>query len=275
MATATGTVTDRQPPAGPARHPVDCRPSPRGGGRQSSAARTLGAMRLLGVLGGMSWTSTEAYYRGLNEGVAARLGGLHSARLVLHSVDFAPLAQAQHAGDWPATAHTLRAAAAGLAAAGAQALLLATNTMHVVAAEVEEAAGIPLLHIADPTAAALLAAGYHRVGLLATRFTMEQDFYLERLRGRGLEVLVPGAADRELVHRVIYDELVHDVVTAGSRSAYAAVVDRLAGRGAEAVVLGCTEIGLLLRPGDAGLPLLDTTALHVAAGVDWLCAPPG
>lgn len=230
-------------------------------------------MRLLGVLGGMSWTSTELYYRGLNAGVAARLGGLHSARLLLHSVDFAPVAQAQHDGDWDATARLLGAAARGLAAGGAQALMIATNTMHKVAGAIEEAAGIPLLHIADPTAEALLRGGHHRVGLLATRFTMEQDFYVERLRGRGLEVLTPDAADRELVHRVIYDELVHDVVRPASREAYRGVIGALVGRGAEAVVLGCTEIGLLVRAGDAAVPLVDTTALHVAAGVEWLTRP--
>ncbi len=229
-------------------------------------------MRLLGVLGGMSWTSTEAYYRGLNAGVAERLGGLHSARLLLHSVDFEAVAAAQHAGDWGATARTLGEAARGLAAGGAEALLLATNTMHRVAGEVERAAGIPLLHIADPTADALLAAGHRRVGLLATRFTMEQDFYTGRLRSRGLDVVVPGAADRALVHRVIYDELVLDVVREESQAAYLGVVERLVADGAEAVVLGCTEIGLLLRDGDAEVPLHDTTALHVAAGVDWLCA---
>ena len=229
-------------------------------------------MRLLGVLGGMSWTSTEAYYRGLNEGVAARLGGLHSARLVLHSVDFAPVARAQHAGDWDAATAVLTEAARGLAAAGAGALLLATNTMHRVAGPVEDAAGVPLLHIADPTADALLAGGVRRVGLLATRFTMEEGFYVDRLRGRGLDVVVPQPADREVVHRVIYDELVHDVVREESRRAYREVVDRLAAAGAEAVVLGCTEIGLLLGAGDTDVPLLDTTALHVAAGVDWLCS---
>ncbi len=229
-------------------------------------------MRLLGVLGGMSWTSTEAYYRGLNEGVSARLGGLHSARLVLHSVDFAPVAEAQHAGDWDATAAVLAEAARGLAAAGAGALLLATNTMHAVCGAVEEAAGIPLIHIADPTADALLSAGHRRVGLLGTRFTMEEDFYVARLRSRGLEVVVPRAQDRVLVHRVIYDELVHDVVREESRAAYLGVVQQLVGSGAQAVVLGCTEIGLLLHDGDADLPLVDTTALHVAAGVDWLCA---
>jgi aspartate racemase len=235
-------------------------------------APRVAGMRLLGVLGGMSWTSTELYYRGLNEGVAARLGGLHSARLLLHSVDFAPVAEAQHAGDWDATAGVLADAARGLAAAGAEALLVATNTMHKVAGAIEEAAGIPLLHIADPTAEALLAAGHRRVGLLATRFTMEQDFYADRLRARGLDVVVPGPADRDTVHRVIYDELVHDVVRDGSRRAYVEVVERLAADGAEAVVLGCTEITLLLGPDDVDLPVVDTTALHVAAGIDWLCA---
>lgn len=229
-------------------------------------------MRLLGVLGGMSWTSTASYYRGLNEGVAARLGGHHSARLLVHSVDFGPVADAQHTGDWATATAVLEEAARGLSAGGAGALLLATNTMHKVASRVEDAAGIPLLHIADPTADALLADGRARVGLLATRFTMEEEFYAGRLRGRGLEVVVPDPDDREVVHRVIYDELVHDVVDPGARTAYLGVVDRLAARGADAVVLGCTEIGLLLGPGDGPLPLYDTTALHVAAGVDWLCA---
>lgn len=229
-------------------------------------------MRLLGVLGGMSWTSTGSYYRGLNEGVAARLGGHHSARLLLQSVDFDPVVRAQHDGDWDAATAVLTDAARGLAAGGAEALLLATNTMHKLAGPVEDAAGIPLLHIADATADALLADDRGRVGLLATRFTMEDDFYVGRLRERGLDVVVPGVGDRDTVHRVIYDELVHDVVREESRAAYLEVVDRLADDGAEAVVLGCTEIGLLLAPGDGPLASYDTTALHVAAGVDWLCA---
>ena len=229
-------------------------------------------MRMLGVLGGMSWTSTAAYYRGLNEGVAARLGGHHSARLLLHSVDFDPVVRAQHDGDWDLATTVLVDAARGLGAGGAQALLLATNTMHKVAGAVEAAAGVPLIHIADPTADALLADGRTCVALLATRFTMEEAFYADRLRERGLDVLVPEEGDRDTVHRVIYDELVHDVVREESRSAYLGVVERLAARGAEAVVLGCTEIGLLLGPGDGLLPQYDTTALHVAAGVDWLCA---
>lgn len=229
-------------------------------------------MRILGVLGGMSWTSTVAYYRGLNQGVADRLGGHHSARLLLHSVDFGPVVQAQHDGDWDLATAVLTDAARGLGAGGAEAVLLATNTMHKVADAVQDAAGVPLLHIADPTADALLADGRSRVALLATRFTMEQEFCVGRLRERGLDVLVPAEVDRATVHRVIYDELVRDVVREESRATYLEVVERLAERGAEAVILGCTEIGLLLGPGDGVLPLYDTTSLHVAAGVDWLCA---
>lgn len=227
-------------------------------------------MRMLGVLGGMSWASTAAYYRGLNQGVERRLGGLHSARLLVHSVDFAPVAQAQHEGDWAGAGAVLAEAARGLAAGGAQALLLATNTMHQVADVVEQAAGIPLLHIADPTADAALGAGRARLGLLGTAFTMEQAFYVDRLRARGLEVVVPEEQDRAMVHRVIYEELVHDVVREESRAAYRGVVGRLAEMGADAVVLGCTEIGMLLHADDVDLPVLDTTALHVEAGVEFL-----
>lgn len=227
-------------------------------------------MRMLGVLGGMSWTSTASYYRGLNQGVERRLGGLHSARLLVHSVDFAPVASAQHAGDWATAGEVLADAARGLSAGGADAVLLATNTMHKVADVVEQAAGIPLLHIADPTADAALRQGLGRVGLLGTAFTMEEAFYVDRLRSRGLEVLVPVARDRASVHRVIYEELVHDVVREESRDTYRAVVTRLAERGADAVILGCTEIGMLLTAAEVDLPVLDTTALHVEAGVDFL-----
>lgn len=227
-------------------------------------------MRMLGVLGGMSWTSTESYYRLLNQGVAQRLGGLHSARLLLHSVDFAPIAAAQHDGDWDATLAVLAEAARGLERGGAEALLLATNTMHKVADELEEACGLPLIHIADATADAILTDGLGRVGLLATAFTMEQDFYTGRLAARGIDVLVPEAEDRAMVHRVIYDELVRDVVRPESRDAYLAVVERLAQRGADAVVLGCTEIGLLLAPGDGVLRQYDTTQIHADAGVDFM-----
>jgi aspartate racemase len=227
-------------------------------------------MRLLGVLGGMSWTSTAEYYRLLNHGVATRLGGLHSARLLLHSVDFAPVAAMQHEGDWAGTATVLVEAAQGLERAGADGLLVATNTMHKVAGEIEAATGIPLLHIADATAARLVADGRRTVGLLATAFTMEQAFYTGRLREHGLEVLVPPEADRAEVHRIIYDELCHDVVRDESRERFREVMGRLAGRGAEAVILGCTEITLLVDAGDSSVPLYDTTTIHAEAAVGWM-----
>ncbi len=228
------------------------------------------AQRLLGVLGGMSWTSTETYYRLLNTGVAERLGGLHSARLLLHSVDFAPVAELQHAGDWPATARILAEAARGLRAAGADGVLLATNTMHKVADEVEQAAGVPLLHIADATAAAVRAAGLTRVGLLATAFTMEDTFLVERLAAGGVQTVVPDAAGRAEVHRIIYDELVRDVVGEESRDVYRRVMADLVATGAEGMILGCTEIGLLVGADDTTVPVFDSTALHAAAAVEWL-----
>lgn len=227
-------------------------------------------MRMLGVLGGMSWTSTESYYRMLNRGVSERLGGLHSARLLLHSVDFAPVAQAQHDGDWDATLAVLAEAARGLERGGAEALLLATNTMHKVADELEQACGLPLLHIADATADAVLADGLERVGLLATAFTMEQDFYTGRLAGRGMDVLVPDAEQRAEVHRVIYDELCLDVVRDESRDAYREVLASLVDRGAQAVILGCTEISLLVSQADSSVPLYDTTRIHADAGVSFM-----
>lgn len=229
-------------------------------------------MRCLGLLGGMSWESTLLYYRLLNQGVAARLGGLHSARLVLHSVDFAPIAALQAAGDWDGAARVLGAAARGLQGAGAQGLVLATNTMHKVADAVEDAAGLPLLHIADATALAIRAAGVQRVALLGTRFTMEDpSIVLQRLGGRhGLQVLCPDEDDRAVVHRVIYDELCRGVVDAGSRQAYVAAIERLQAQGAQGVVLGCTEITLLVDAASSPLPVFDSTALHAAAAVDWM-----
>jgi aspartate racemase len=229
-------------------------------------------MRLLGILGGMSWTSTETYYRLLNTGVAERLGGLHSARLLVHSVDFDEIASRQHAGDWDGTARILADAAAGLATAGAEGLLLATNTMHKVADEVQAASGLELLHIADATAAAIAARGLTRVGLLATAFTMEDTFYVERLARHGIEAVVPGAGGRADVHRIIYDELVRDVVREESRERYREVMADLVARGAEGMVLGCTEVGLLVGPDDTTVPTFDTTVLHVAAAVDWMLA---
>lgn len=227
-------------------------------------------MRTLGVLGGMSWTSTESYYRLLNEGVSARLGGLHSAQLLLHSVDFDPVARAQHDGDWDATLAILSAAAQGLARGGAEALMIATNTMHKVADEVQQACGLPLLHIADATADAIVASGASRVGLLATAFTMEQEFYVGRLRERGLDVIVPDAPQRAEVHRIIYDELCLDVVLDGSREVYREVIASLVERGAEGVILGCTEIALLVGAEDSTVPLHDSTRIHADAGIDFM-----
>lgn len=227
-------------------------------------------MKTLGLIGGMSWESTQLYYRLVNEAVKHRLGGLHSARLVLYSVDFHEVEALQRAGEWEQAGRLLAGVARALAAAGAQGLVLCTNTMHKVADSIEAAVGLPLLHIADPTGEALRGAGHRRVGLLGTRFTMEQDFYVERLRSRhGLEVLLPPPEDRELVHRVIYDELCLGEVKDSSRQVYRAVMQRLVQRGAEAIILGCTEITLLVGPGDADVPLFDTTALHAAHAADW------
>ena len=233
-------------------------------------------MRCLGLLGGMSWESTLLYYRLLNQGVAQRLGGLHSARLVLHSVDFAPLAAMQAAGDWAGAATLLAGAARGLRAAGADGLVLATNTMHKVADAIEQAAGLPLLHIADATGSAITAAGFGRVGLLGTRFTMDDTtIVLDRLAQRhGLQVLVPGDDDRAVVHRVIYDELCRGVVDSGSRQAYVDAIGRQQQRGAQGVILGCTEITLLIDARSSPLPVFDSTALHAAAAVDWMLQDP-
>ncbi|WP_407354531.1 aspartate/glutamate racemase family protein [Luteimonas sp. R10] len=223
-------------------------------------------METLGLLGGMSWESTALYYRLVNEAVRERLGGLHSARLLLYSVDFAGIERLQHAGDWDGAGRVLGAAARALRDGGAERLVLCTNTMHKVADAVEAAAGLPLLHIADPTGAAIRAAGFTRVGLLATRFTMEQAFYRRRLAERhGLDVRVPDAAAREQVHRVIYEELCLGVVRDASREAYRRIIARLVDDGAECIVLGCTEICLLVGDGDAEVPLFDTTALHARA----------
>ncbi|WP_022924283.1 aspartate/glutamate racemase family protein [Serinicoccus marinus] len=225
-------------------------------------------MRTIGLLGGMSWESSAEYYRLLNEGVRDRLGGLHSARLVLASVDFAQVEAMQVAGDWEAAGRLLADEARGVEAAGADLLLICTNTMHKVADQVQAAVGIPLLHLADATARAVQGAGIERVGLLGTAFTMEQDFYTGRLSDHGLDVLVPDAPGRELVHRVIYDELCQGVVREESRQAYQRVVADLVERGARGVILGCTEIELLLGADDVDVPVFATTALHVEAALD-------
>lgn len=230
-------------------------------------------MRTIGLLGGMSWESTAEYHRLLNEGVRDRLGGLHSARLVLSSVDFAEVEAMQAEGRWEDAAELLAGLARGVESAGADLLLLCTNTMHKVADAVQAAVGIPLLHLADATGHAVRRTDLSRVGLLGTAFTMEQDCYRDRLASPGIEVLVPEAQQRALVHRVIYDELCLGEVREDSRTAYLAVIDDLVVRGAQGIVLGCTEIELLVRGQDTDVPLFPTPRLHVEAALDRALAP--
>jgi aspartate racemase len=226
-------------------------------------------MKMIGLIGGMSWESSAEYYRILNQGVRDRLGPTASARCLLWSFDFAEIERLQHDGDWPALTERMIDAARRLETAGADLLIICTNTMHLMADAVQAAVSVPLLHIADPTAERIKAAGLHRIGLLGTAFTMEQDFYKGRLAARhGLEVLVPDQADRATVHRIIYEELVAGIVTPASRAAYREVIARLVARGAEAVILGCTEIMLLVGPEDSAVPLFDTTAIHAEAAIE-------
>ncbi|MBC2658951.1 aspartate/glutamate racemase family protein [Pseudomonas sp. MSSRFD41] len=229
-------------------------------------------MRTIGLIGGMSWESSAEYYRLINQQVRDRLGALRSARLLMYSVDFGPVERAQHAGDWDAAAAILVDAARRLEAGGADCLVLCTNTMHKVAAPIQAATNLPFLHIADPTAQAALAAGTLKVGLLGTAFTMEQDFLKQRLADQGLQVLVPDAEQRLAVHRIIYEELCMGVIREPSRRQYQQVIQSLQARGAQAVILGCTEIGLLLKPEHSPLPLLDTTELHAQAAVAFALA---
>ncbi len=226
-------------------------------------------MRTIGLIGGMSWESSAQYYRIINEAVRERLGGVHSARSLMLSVDFGEVERLQHASEWDALAALMVDAARSLERGGADFILICTNTMHRMAGEVAASVGVPLIHIADPTAAEITRRGHVRVGLLGTAFTMEQDFYKGRLASRhGLEVLVPGEPDRATVHRIIYDELVAGRVNPVSRAEYRAVIARLVERGAEAIILGCTEIMLLVRPEDSSVPLYDTTTLHALAAVE-------
>ena len=219
-------------------------------------------MKTIGLLGGMSWESTVTYYQVINETVKERLGGLHSARLLLYSVDFAEIERCQAAGDWEESGRLLGRAAAALEGAGADFLVICTNTMHKVVPQVEQQISIPILHIADATADALEGAGVDTVALLGTRYTMTQPFYRERLEGRGIRVLTPDPPDMELVHRVIYEELCLGVVSPASREAYRRIIGQLQGRGAQGVILGCTEIGLLISQKDVSLPVFDTTLIH-------------
>lgn len=231
-------------------------------------------MKTIGLIGGMSWESTVPYYRHINETIKARLGGLHSARLVLYSVDFHEVERLQHAGDWDAAGAMMADAARALERAGASFLVLCTNTMHKVAAHIEAAVTIPLLHIADATAAEIRRAGFDSVGLLGTRFTMEQAFYRDRLQTpHGIRVIVPEAQDRDTVHRVIYEELCLGVVKPASREAFLRILGRLAAQGAQAVVLGCTEISLLIGQADTDVALFDTTAIHARAAAETALLP--
>jgi len=226
-------------------------------------------MKTIGLLGGMSWESTLGYYRAINEGVRSALGGLHSAKIAMVSVDFEPIEKLQNAGDWERTARILSEAARGVQSAGADFLLICTNTMHKVAPEIEAAIQIPLLHIADATAEILADEGVKSVGLLGTSFTMEQEFYKGRLTEKhGLRVLVPDEKDRRVVHRVIYEELCMGKIVEDSRAEFLRVIDDLSARGAEAVILGCTEIGMLVRQADTNVRLLDTTAIHARKAVE-------
>ncbi|MFY0666238.1 MAG: aspartate/glutamate racemase family protein [Natronospirillum sp.] len=229
-------------------------------------------MLTIGLIGGMSWESTQVYYRLINEYVRAQLGGLHSAKLVLYSVDFAEIEVLQHQGDWAATSVILSTAAQALERGGADCVVICTNTMHKVAPDIEKAVSIPLLHIADATAKALLADGITQVGLLGTRFTMEQAFYRERLEAQGVEVIVPDEKQRDVVHSIIYEELCMGVIKSESKAAYMDVVASLVGRGAQGVILGCTEIGLLVQQADTATKLYDTTEIHAAQAVRWALA---
>lgn len=224
-------------------------------------------MKTIGVLGGMSWESSLEWYRLANERVRDLLGGHHSAHIILDSLDFAEIEAMQARGDWDAAGELLAERSHALEAAGAELLVLCTNTMHLVADRIEGAVEIPFLHIADVAADAVTAAGLRTIGLLGTAFTMEQSFYSDRLAAHGLRTIIPDADDRELVHRVIYDELVHGVIRDESRQAYGRIIDRLVAQGAEGVILGCTEIELLVTQDDAPVPVFPTTALHVEKAV--------
>lgn len=231
-------------------------------------------MKTIGLLGGMSWESTVGYYRAINEGIKKACGGLHSAKIAMYSVDFEPIEKLQHEGDWEGTARILSEAAVNIQAAGADFLVICTNTMHKVASQIERAIAIPLLHIADATAEILLQDKINNVGLLGTAFTMEQDFYKGRLsRGYGTRVLVPNQSDREIIHKIIYQELCLGQIESASKAEYLRIIDSLASQGAEAVILGCTEIGMLVSQNDTDVRLLDTTAIHAAKAVQLALSP--
>ena len=231
---------------------------------------TVQKQRTLGIIGGMSWESTQSYYRLINEGIKAKLGNLHSADLLIHSVDFAPIGELQAQGKWEELGDVMVNSGKRLQAAGAQGLLIATNTMHKVAEQVQAATNLPLIHIADATADAIKQQGLTKIALLGTQFTMTEDFYKQRLIDASLQVLIPNTDARVEVHRIIYDELCQGQLLARSRQYYTRVINELAAQGAEGVILGCTEIGLLISQADSPIPVFDTTAIHAAAAVQFL-----
>ena len=224
----------------------------------------------LGIIGGMSWESTQTYYQLVNQGVKQRLGGLHSADILIHSLDFAPIEALQMQGDWEMMAQMLADSGKRLKLAGATGLLIATNTMHKVADRVIEATGLPLIHIADATAQAIKAQGLSNIALLGTNFTMTQDFYKQRLLDAGLTVFIPDETQRDDIHRIIYDELCQGQILDNSRQRYQQIIASLAQQGAEGVILGCTEIGLLISQEDSPIPVFDTTAIHASSAVAFL-----
>ena len=230
------------------------------------------AQRTLGIIGGMSWESTESYYRIINEGIKAKLGGLHSADLLIHSVDFGPINTLQETGEWDELGAMMASSGKRLQAAGAQGLLIATNTMHKLFGDVEAATDLPIIHIADATIDAIKVQSISTIALLGTQFTMTQDFYKQRLIDAGLEVLIPAEDERAEVHRIIKKELCVGKFKDSSREYYIDVITKLAEQGAEGVILGCTEIGLLITQDDSPIPVFDTTAIHAAAAVDFLLA---
>jgi aspartate racemase len=231
-------------------------------------------MKIIGLIGGMSWESTIPYYRLINETIKARLGGLHSAKIILYSVDFHEIERLQHAGDWETAGVVLANAARSLEAAGADFLVLCTNTMHKVAPNIEAVVGRPLLHIADPTAVEIKRAGHTTVGLLGTCFTMEQPFYRDRLTAHhGLSVIVPDTEERKTIHRIIYEELCLGAILPESRGQFQKVIAMLVSRGAQAIILGCTEISLLVSQSDSEVPLFDTTAIHACAAAEQALVP--
>jgi len=226
-------------------------------------------MKTIGMIGGMSWESSIEYYRIINETVKEKLGGLHSAKSLMYSVDFAEIEALQHAGRWAEATQAMIEAAQHVESGGADFVVICTNTMHKMADEVEAAIGIPLLHIADATAEAIKSQGLSRIGLLGTKFTMEEDFYRGRLvEKHGLDALIPEADDREIVHRIIYDELVLGEIKAESREQYKHIIEKLIAAGAQGIILGCTEIGLLVKEEDSRVPLFDTTYIHAVSAVE-------